>query len=217
MATVVFDFDGVLIRRDSTVELLRRRLAVRPALGPLLLPSITAFAAAGGREELRTRAARRIFSVAFAGMPRGEAARWVRATGAALGRNPALVVADAISAMHVHQEAGDTLVVASAGLEPFIEGFLCAAGVNDAVVLGSTLRDGPRGAALDRHNFGRAKMALANDAGHPPPWARVYSDSLADLPLLRHAEVPVLVNGSPRKAAHMRAALSHGPLSVSWT
>lgn len=215
--TVVFDFDGVLIRRDSTVELLRRRIAARPTLAPLLVPGIVAFGTAGDREQVRTRAARRILGTAFAGVPAEQANRWLGRVGVDLGSDPALVVAPAADRLRAHQSAGSTVLVASAGLTPLIEGYLAACGVDGAHVFGSELADGPGGAVLAHHNFGAAKVDRATAAGHPPRWARVYSDSLSDLPLLCRTDEPVLVNASRRTSARARAALLRGALRVSWS
>jgi phosphatidylglycerophosphatase C len=74
-------------------------------------------------------------------------------------------------------------------------------------VLGSQLEPRKGGFVPGFHCYGERKLEALGKAGQSPPYARVYTDSSADLPLLRAATQGYLVRPSPRHRARVTAAL----------
>src|SRR4051812_49963917 len=109
------------------------------------------------------------------------------AYGAALTGKPEAAVADAVACVRAHQEAGDTVVVATGCEETLARGFLAAIGLGDLDVVGS------QAGFPARRVMGGSKGAMLTDRGHPPPWAAGYSDSPSDRPLFARTPPPVLV------------------------
>ncbi|HET7842696.1 MAG TPA: haloacid dehalogenase-like hydrolase, partial [Xanthomonadales bacterium] len=68
---------------------------------------------------------------------------------------------------------------------------------------------------IRRHCYGAAKCVALAGSGHER-WDIAYSDSLADLPLLRGADRAVLVNASPAMVAEATRQLGRTPELVDW-
>lgn len=216
--TAVFDFDGVLVRDDSTVAYLRRRGTRRPWLVAGAVPALAAFAVTGRSALLRSHASRATLRAFFVGTRLEALTTELEALGHELATTPGLPLADGVAAAAAHLADGDRVVVLSAALEPLLRGFLAGAGLEGASYAGSRLGPAPGGARMRDHNFHDRKVERARLLGAPPPWDVAYTDSSSDLPLLRNARRGVLVNPSARLSAQVRAALPDVPVTdVRWT
>lgn len=206
---VVFDFDHTLYRGDSggalIASLLRRR-AWRTALAllatPLLLPLIAM---------LPTR------RIGISGYV------WIATVGLH-GRREfddlidhyvldnearlrARILPLAIEALHAHRSAGDRVVVATGAPPELARAILAFVAHEDVPVVGTEV--GPRFGAViaRRHCHAENKLVMLREAGFEGPIVRAYSDSTADLPLLRAARHAVVVNPKPSARNAFRKAL----------
>lgn len=216
--TAVFDFDGVLVREDSTLTYLRRRGTRRPWLVAGAVPALAAFAVTGQSALLRSHASRATLRAFFLGTGPTALGTELETLGHELATTPGLPLADGVAAAAAHLAAGDRVVVLSAALEPLLRGFLAGAGLAEASYAGSRLDRALGGSRMSDHNFHDRKVERARLLGAPPPWDVAYTDSASDLPLLRHARRGVLVNPSPGLSQRVRAALPEVPVDdVRWT
>jgi phosphatidylglycerophosphatase C len=191
-ATVaVFDFDGTITRRDSTVAFC---LAVVPVwrLGPALLVRAPLLAGYGLRMVPRTRLKESLLTAFFRGADEGELRR--RAATWAVRDLPGMVRPAALARLRWHQSQGHRVVVASASLEIFLEPWARAVGVRDVVATRLEVSDGRlTGRIAGRNCYGAEKVdrlrALLGDlAGFE---LHAYGDSRGDRELLaaaQHAE-----------------------------
>jgi len=212
---VVFDFDGVLVAGDSMASMLRRLIAERgykralailvfPVAMPLLLSD--RFKSAGA--EIFRR-------IAFLGF-RGPALRErLDAFGRAIASDARRVRPRAVAALREHVALGDRVLVATGSEETLVRAVLDVWQLADVPVLASQIDFEPA-VRLLRHCFGAAKCVALADLGHAR-WDIAYSDSLADLPLLRAADRAVLVNASPKLVAEATRRLGRAPELVDWT
>lgn len=115
----VFDFDGVLVRRDSTAELIGRRLRRRPWLLPLTAVPLAAYAATAVVPPLQAPASRVVVRAALAGTTSARTAAAGRLLGAELAGDDRVRVDGAVARMREHLAEGDVTVV-SAGLAPTV-------------------------------------------------------------------------------------------------
>jgi phosphoserine phosphatase len=72
------------------------------------------------------------------------------------------------------------------------------------------------GMVVNRHCYGTHKIPMLQERGFEPPWAFVYSDHEADLPLLRAGIRQFVVNPKPRTAARLMAVLGPSAAVVTW-
>lgn len=122
----------------------------------------------------------------------------------------------ALDVLHRHREAGDRVVVATGAPPELARAILAFVAHEDLPVVGTLV--GPRlGAVVAvRHCHAEMKMAMLREAGFTAPVAIAYSDSAADLPLLRAAARPVVVNPKPAAVALFRRALPEGTPILNW-
>jgi phosphatidylglycerophosphatase C len=113
-----------------------------------------------------------------------------------------------------HLEAGDRVVVASGSEERLVHAVLDALGVRGVEVIASQIDLEPV-VRIRRHCYGAAKCTALAAAGHER-WDVAYSDSLADLPLLRGAAHAVLVDATPEMVAEATRQLGRPPGLVDW-
>jgi phosphatidylglycerophosphatase C len=121
-------------------------------------------------------------------------------------------------ALHVlrrHRAAGDRVLVATGAPPELARAMLAFAAHEDLPVIGSIV--GPRwgGMGPRRHCHAEMKMTMIREAGHGDI-AIAYSDSSADLPLLKAAKHPVVVNPKASNIAMMRRALPCGTPFLNW-
>ena len=214
---VVFDFDHTLYDADSGSHLfgwLIRRAWWRYALALLVTPLAAPLIAF-----LPTR--RHGISVyvwiGSVGMRDGadfDAAidRYVRENADGIRRR---LLPLGLAALRRHLQAGDRVLVATGAPPRLARAILAFAAHEDVPVIGTEV--GPRlgGIGPRRHCHAEMKMTMLREAGYGDI-AVAYSDSSADLPLLRAARAPVVVNPKPGRIALFRRVLPPGTPILNW-
>lgn len=215
---VVFDFDHTLYDGDSGGHLIRwlitrswwRSLLAIPAglvLGPMiaLLPTrragISAYLWLGTIGLHRRRDLDALID------------RYVALhAGAIRGR----LLPAALEVLHAHRLQGDRVVVATGAPPELARAILAFVAHEDVPVVGT--RVGPRfGAVIAvRHCHCAMKMTMLREAGFEGPVDHAYSDSSADLPLLRAAAHPVVVNPKAGNVELFRRTLPAGTPILNW-
>ncbi len=215
---VVFDFDHTLYDGDSGTHLFRwliLRSPWRTALALLLTPVFGPMIAV-----LRTR---RVGISAYV---------WVGTVGLHRRRDldalidayvachrdqlAARLLPIAFDVLEAHRQAGDEVVVATGApprLASAILGFVAHA---DVPVVGTAV--GPKfGAVVAVHHcHAEQKMRMIRAAGYGAPIAVAYSDSSADLPLLKAAVRAVVVNPKADNVDMFRRVLPPGTAILNW-
>lgn len=211
-ATVVFDFDGVLLRGDAFGLFMRRRVfsGVRLPLGLLLAVLLAPMIAVPA---YRPRAAWMMSRIGLAGRSAEQLRAELRRFGAELGADPGRIIPAGLRKVRAHLDAGDRVVVVTGCEHTLARAVLDAIGLAEVDLVASHIR-GPK---LIVHNYGATKIMQLAAHGVRPPWRVAYSDSLSDLPILAAAEQAVLVNANPRQAARARRLLGSRLSTVSWT
>ena len=193
-ATVLFDFDGTLVRGDCAAARLRTRLTEstwrKLAAGltwPFLKPgfrwwrcawlpaSFYTWLATVGRTPESIDEAREEFL--------HDCAR----------RRDALLIAPAVARLQAHLAAGDRVVIVTGAETGLATALWRALGGPDVELIGSTVRPAFGGYVGVEHTIGPRKLAVLARRGIHPPFAAVYTDSALDLPLLCETARPVLV------------------------
>lgn len=212
---VVFDFDHTLYDGDSGAHLvswLVRRHAWRKALAtlaaPLLLPMLawlpTRRAGISGFLWIGTVAdARPIEALVDA---------YVAANAASIRDR---LLAPALAVLHGHRSAGDAVVVATGAPPELARAILDFVAHQDLPVVGSLGRRMLGGYVTDQHCHAENKMRMLRARGLDAVDV-AYSDSSADLPLLRAARKPVVVNPKPGRVAMFRRVLPPGTPILNW-
>lgn len=215
--TVVFDFDHTLYDGDSGTHLFawlikrswwRQALAllVTPVCGPMIafLPTrrygISAFVWIGtiglhSRGSLDALIDRYVARHADAIRPR--------------------LLPVALEVLHAHREAGDRVVIAT-GAPPELARAILAFVAHEAVpVIGTVV--GPKfgGVGAKRHCHAEEKMRMLREHGYGDIDI-AYSDSSADVPLLKAARAPVVVNPKHGSIAMFRRILPAGTPILNW-
>lgn len=210
---VLFDFDGVLVDGDAFELFIRARLkrAIwRKALLLLASPLILLVGIVS-----RSLAARLCLRIAFLFVGAAGYERAAVAYGRELARRPKLFFRDAVGALRRHMAAGDRVIVVTGCEEYLARAILDELGLQGIPLLASTLRAGWFGMRLKHHNFHQRKVALLTAQG-VTRWAVAYSDSSRDIPMLRGATEPFLVNASPRTCKKVEKALGRSVGRVAW-
>lgn len=215
---VVFDFDHTIYRGDSGTGLiswmLRRnplRLTIALLVGPLVAPLFL------WQSSRRLAISFFLWIATFGLHRRGDLdaliARYVVVRADALR---ARLLPAALEMLGAHRSAGDAVVVAtgtSPALASAILGFVAHA---DVAVVGSRSESFLGGMTTVHHCHGENKLRMLREAGFDAPIVRAYSDSTADLPLLRAAREPVVVNPRPHRVAVFRRALGNAVPVLDW-
>ncbi len=207
---VAFDFDGVLVRGDSFGRFLREhiraswwRLVLAVLATPVALPLLLTRRGISSGAMIYVR-------IAHFGLSHDAFRERIRAFGADLGSQDGRMITDGLEALRAHRAAGARVVIVSGCEETLVRAILEQHGLDNVEIVAS--RIGPHG----RHCLGGRKIDALEQAGISPPWSVAYSDSLSDLPLLRNAERPVLVNADTQMSAQAKAALGRTPENVRW-
>ncbi len=121
----------------------------------------------------------------------------------------------ALDVFHAHRARGDRVVVATGAPPELARAILAFVAHEDVPVVGTIA--GPRFGAVvaTRHCHNEEKMRMLRELG----WGDIdaaYSDSSADLPLLRAARSPVVVNPKPGSVALFRRELPAGTPILNW-
>lgn len=205
-ATVVFDFDGVLLRGDSFGGYLRWRTQARPRRALAALPVLPLLPLMRHPRTLPW-AARVLTRALTLGLDRArfeaEIDAFCTVWLAAEGRiNTALV-----DRLKAHVAGGDRVFVVSGTAQYLLDGLLRGLGVSGVVAVGSAIAFDRTGLYARRHTFGATKLVVLAELGVTAPWAVSYSDSYADLPILSAAQRAVLVEPSAAHERLLREAL----------
>lgn len=214
-ATVVFDFDGTLVRGDcgaAFVHWLLRRNPLRwlPALlaSPLLLPLL-------GLPATRRFAVSAYLWLATVLLRRG---RFDALLTRFVAHYPLRPVAPAIAALQEEVSRGHRVVVATGALQQLADGLLRRLGLRGhvALIASETRRWG--GGLVVRVQCNREhKLRQLHALGFPGPYLRAYSDTWSDHPLLDAAEAPVLVNGDANARRRLRRRYGKRLRVVAWS
>lgn len=205
-ATIVFDFDGVLLRGDSFGGYLRWRVRQRRWRALAALPLLPLLPLLSHPRTLPWAA--RLFTRALTlGLDRSRFdAEIVTFCGVWLAREGRVIDA-LVARLRDHVAAGARVLVVSGTAHPLLGSLLRRLDIDGVTALGTQVRFGRFGLYAPRHNYGEAKLATLAEAGVHAPWAISYSDSLADLPILAAARSAVLVEPSAAHERALRAAL----------
>ncbi|MGX5730441.1 haloacid dehalogenase-like hydrolase [Pseudoxanthomonas beigongshangi] len=121
----------------------------------------------------------------------------------------------ALEVFRQHRAAGDRVVVATGAPPELARAILSFVAHEDVPVVGTAV--GPRlGAVIaTRHCHNEEKMRMLRERGYGDV-AVAYSDSSADLPLLKAARAPVVVNPKPARIDMFRRVLPAGTPILNW-
>lgn len=216
LPVAVFDMDGVLIHGDAFGSFVRHRLRRSPAhlaavagawpwlAGPILL------------RRTRRVGLRELLRIALAGLDDVGYDRAVQTFGAELATRTDRVVHQAVTEVRALQDAGHLVIVATACEERLARAYLDGIGLADVAVVGSLMEFSRLGMRLERHNHGVEKIAALAEIGIVAPWAAAYTDALSDLPILRGAQRPVLVNPDGWLRDRVTRSLGQRAQEVDW-
>lgn len=211
------DFDGVIAREDSLGAFLRRHLTRTPWMVPSFLAATWALIPLIGLPATRSRGLRLLLRAGFAGLSHDRYRERARAFGAELAAQPDALLAEGVAAARDHLAAGDRVIVVTGSEETLARAVLDAAGLDAVELVASQIGPTPFGVAFLVHAYGPRKVQELRERGVEAPWDVAYSDSAADLPMLRGARSAVLVNVGARSGARARRELAGRVTDVVWT
>jgi len=121
----------------------------------------------------------------------------------------------ALEVFRGHRAAGDRVVVATGAPPELARAILSFVAHEDVPVIGTAV--GPRLGAVvaTRHCHNEEKMHMLRERGYGEI-AVAYSDSSADLPLLKAARAPVVVNPKPGRVEMFKRVLPPGTPILNW-
>lgn len=210
--TVLFDFDGVITVDDTFARFLRERYAgVGRKL--LLLPALPWLALV--RPFSWRLAMRTLVHVALLGVGERRYRELALEFAARLVRRPRQFQRDALLALRRHQAEGDRVIVVTGCERVLARGLLDELGLPGVELVASELVPRWAGMRVRRHNVGQHKLQSLADAG-VASWQRAYGDSVLDIPMLKAAAEPVLVNASPKLCKRVEKALGRSIERVAW-
>lgn len=212
----MFDFDGVIVRGDAFTLLLRHhylhsvwRCALITVSLPILLPM---FAWRGSR----ATAVRWVVRFALLGLSEQRYRALAEGFGRGLAHESKRFSRDALTALGTHRHAGDRVLVVTACERQLAAAILDEIGFGDIELIASQLVPGRWGMRIAVRNHGIQKAHQLALRGVRPPWDFMYSDSLADLPILAAARSAVLVNPDRATLEGCSARLGRRLAIVEW-
>lgn len=209
---VLFDFDGVLTHTDTFGRFVRERYARSPGrllLALLALPWLLVL------WPFTRRLRRSLARIALLGLDERRYRVAAEAFATRLARLPGHVCRDGLRALRRHQAAGERVIVVTGCEHAMVGRLLAELGLAEVELVASTLKPGLLGLHVAHHNIGVGKLkALA--AHGVSGWRRAYGDSPHDLPMLKAAAEPVLVNGTPKLCKRVERALGRAVERVAW-
>lgn len=121
----------------------------------------------------------------------------------------------ALEVFRQHRADGDRVVVATGAPPELARAILAFVAHQDVPVIGTAV--GPRFGAVvaTRHCHNEEKMRMLEERGYGEI-AAAYSDSSADLPLLKAAHAPVVVNPKAGRVPMFRRVLPPGTPILNW-
>lgn len=214
--TVVFDLDHTLIRCDSfagfSQYMLWRqwwRLALALGISPLV-------AALWISRRTRLYAVSTLVWCGTVGMDEHDLFRRMDRYVAKRFEDPGVLVCQgALRELLRHQSEGARVLVATGSVAPLAERVCRHIGIRGVELVGSTLRRWCGGWVADKHCFGRRKVSMLREHGLDQ-WDVVYTDSAADLPLLKHGIRRYLVNPTPEDRKKILDRLGPDLEVVDW-
>ncbi len=212
--TILFDFDGVILRGDAFAAFVRARYRrerwrLLPAL-LLTLPLLPTLPFTR-RWVLKT-----LVCVALAGLSASRYEAHARTFAGELARQPRRFHREALSCLRRHLADGDTVMVVTGCEDVLVRGIFAELGLPDVPILASRLVGGPLGMRVAMHNIGSRKLASLAAAGVKSSWDVAYGDSVHDIPMLREAREAVLVNATPARCKRVEQALGRSVTRVHW-
>ena len=213
-ATIVFDFDGTLVRGDCGHRylhwLLRRnplRLLAAAIVAPVAFPLLSIPAT-------RRHAVSLFLWLATLGLGDEKLASLAARFIAGYPLRP---IRSAVEALQEEVSRGHRVVVATGALRVLAEGLLQRMAIRETVELvASDSRRFAGGCIVRWQCNGETKLRRLRAEGFPAPYLRAYSDHHSDRWLLAAAGTPVLVNASPRDRRRLRAQFGQKLRIVLW-
>jgi phosphatidylglycerophosphatase C len=206
----IFDFDKTLVSIDTgsaLVTALIRRSLTRTAVAALAVPLAAPLFLARGTRLLGIS----IFLwIATVGDSRDDFERLCSEFGSTFhAKNPGgRTFGVVLEQLREHARAGHRVVVLSGSFRSLVELIVKRLIDGRVEVIGSSVRAFGRGLIPDQHCVGKAKVKMALDHGVPNrQWDVGYSDSAADIHVLRRCKRRILVNPSEKTIAAYRRAL----------
>jgi phosphatidylglycerophosphatase C len=209
---VLFDFDGVLTHADTFELFVRERYARsswRQLLALLALPWLILL------WPLTRRLRRPLVHIALQGMDEQRYRAAVEAFATRLARTPGHFCRDGVRALRRHQAAGARVIVVTGCEHALVESLLGQLGLTGVELVASRLAPRLLGMRIAHHCIGTGKLQALATHG-VPSWQRAYGDSMHDVPMLKAAAEPVLVNGSPELCRRVERALGRPVERVAW-
>ena len=209
---VLFDLDGVITVADTFALFMRERYA---GIGRklLLVPALPWLALV--RPFSWRLAVRTLVHVGLLGLGERRYREAALEFAGRLVRRPRQFQRDALLALRRHQAGGDRVIVVTGCERILARGLLDELGLREVDLVASELVPGWLGMRMRRHNVGLAKPRSLAEAG-VAGWQRAYGDSALDIPMLKGAVEPVLVNGSPKLCKQVERALGRSVERVAW-
>lgn len=121
----------------------------------------------------------------------------------------------ALEVLHAHREAGDRVVIATGAPPELARAILAFVAHESVPVIGTAVGPTLGAVTAKRHCHAEEKMRMLRERGYGDIDI-AYSDSSADLPLLKAARSPVVVNPKPGAVALFRRALAPGTPILNW-
>ncbi len=215
---VVFDFDHTLYNGDSGSHLFKWLIQRDPWRKLLALLIAPVFAPMIAFMPTRRRGISAFVWVGTLGMRTvadfdAATDRYVAAHTDAIKQR---LLPMALDVLRAHRDAGDRVIVATGAPPELARAILAFVAHEDLPVIGT--RVGPRYGAIGalRHCHHHMKVTMIRDAGFAAPIVKAYSDSTADLPLLKAALHPVVVNPKTKSVETFRRALPAGTPILNW-
>ncbi|MGH8026367.1 MAG: haloacid dehalogenase-like hydrolase [Pseudoxanthomonas sp.] len=121
----------------------------------------------------------------------------------------------ALDVLRGHRASGDRVVIATGAPPELARAILAFVTHQDVPVIGTAV--GPRFGAMGarRHCHNEEKVRMLQERGYGEI-AVAYSDSSADLPLLKAARAPVVVNPKAKRVEMFRRVLPPGTPILNW-
>jgi phosphatidylglycerophosphatase C len=210
--TVLFDFDGVLIRGDSFSSFVKKRLGSSAARFALAVPMMAFLL----MKPTRRFAARHCVRVALLGLDTKTYENAIDAFAEQLHARDGHVIAQGVTRVRQHMAAGDRVIVVTGCERGLARRLLDRMNLREVELVASRLGDARFGLHPEMHNYGAEKVRQLEAIGVVPRWQRAYSDSIADVPMLVQADEPVLVNASDDLRARVTRALGRDVANETW-
>ncbi|MEJ5867442.1 HAD family hydrolase [Pseudokineococcus sp. 5B2Z-1] len=215
-ATVVVDLDGTLVAGDAFGALLRHllsrhrlRLLVAVVAAPLWGPALVL-------PPTRSAAERGLVWLAGLGLD-GDAFTAEVGRVAAVHAGGGRVAGAGVARVREHLRRGDRVVLATGCAEPLALAVRDVLGLDEVEVVATRLvRHRWRPPPPVVHARGPGKVAALRAAGVELPVDHAYSDSARDLPLLRGARVPHVVDPTRRDLRRLRRGLGRDVEVLRW-